>query len=44
MWNYYRDGMNNYANENNADIYQTDDSIARTSKPFEYKMKIKLAS
>ena len=44
QWNYYRDGMNDYANEKNADIYRKDDSIVATRKSFEYKMKIELAS
>ena len=36
--------MNDYANEKNADIYRTDDSIAATRKSFEYKIKIELAN
>ena len=37
--NYYRDGKNDYANEDNTDIYRADNSIAATSKSFEYKTK-----
>ena len=42
-WNYYRDRINDYANGDNADIYRADNSIAATSKSFEYKTKRELA-
>ena len=40
LWNYYRDGMNDDANENNTNISITDNSNTVTNKSFEYKAKI----
>ena len=39
QWNYYGDGMNDYANEDNVDIYRADNSIAVTSKFFSIRQK-----
>ena len=41
VWNFYRDEVNNDANENNADGYRIDNSETVTSKSLEYKTKIK---
>ena len=43
LWNYYRDEMNGYANENNDDDYGVNNEKKTTSKSFEYKTKIKEA-
>ena len=40
FWNYYRDEVNDDANENNADNYRTNNNKAVTSKSFKYKTKI----
>ena len=40
LWNYYRDEVNDNANENNADNYRIDNSNTLVSKSFEYKAKI----
>ena len=40
LWNYYRDEVNDDANEINADNYRIDNSKAVTSESFEYKKKI----
>ena len=41
LWNYYRNGVNDDANENN-DVrnYRIDNNKATTIKPSEYKTKI----
>ena len=36
--------MNDYANGDTADIYRADNSIAATTKSFEYKIKREHAS
>ena len=41
LWSYYREKMNNDANENNANNYRVDNSKTVTSKSFEYKAKIR---
>ena len=40
FWNYYKDEVNDDANENNADNYRTNNNKAMTSKSFKYKTKI----
>ena len=40
FWNYYRDEVNDDANENNADNYRTNNNKGMTSKSFKYKTKI----
>ena len=40
LWNYYRDEVNDDANENNAGNYRIDNSKTVTSKSFEYKTTI----
>ena len=40
LWNYYRDQVNDDANENNADSYMINNSKATTSKSFECNTKI----
>ena len=41
LWNYYRDEMNDDADENNAvDNHRENSSKTKTSRPFEYKTKI----
>ena len=41
LWNYFRDEMNDSANENNdADNYRTNNNKTTTSKSFAYKTKI----
>ena len=40
LWNYYRDEINDDANENNADSNKRDNNKTETSKSFEYKTKI----
>ena len=39
QWNYYGDRMNDYADEDNVDIYRADNSIAVTSKFFSIRQK-----
>ena len=39
LWNYYRDEMNDDANEDAAN-YRVNNNTAITSKPFEYKTKL----
>ena len=41
LWNYYRDEINDDANENHAARNKINNSKAITSKPFEYKAKLK---
>ena len=40
LWNYYRDQMNDDANENNTDSYMTNNSKSTTSKSFKCNIKI----
>ena len=40
LWSYYRDKVNDNANENNADNYRINNSKTITSKSFEYKTKL----
>ena len=40
LWNYYRDEVNDDANENNVDNYRTNNKKTTTSKYFKYKIKI----
>ena len=40
LWNYYRDKINDYANENNGANNRINNSKTKTSKSFEYKAKI----
>ena len=40
LWNYYRDEVNEDANENNVDNYRTNNKKATTSKYFKYKITI----
>ena len=40
MWNYHRDEMNYYANENNTVNYKVNNEKTTASKSFEYKIKI----
>ena len=40
LWNYYRDQINDDANENNNDDYCLNHEMVKISKPFEYKTKI----
>ena len=37
LWNFYRDETNNFAEENNADSYKTNNNKTTTNKFFEYK-------
>ena len=39
LWNYYRDKMDDDANENNADNYRIDNGKIGTGKSFGYKIK-----
>ena len=41
LWNYYRDDVNDDANENNADSCKINNNKTITSKSFEHKTKIK---
>ena len=40
LWNFYRDEVNDDANENTADNYTTNNKKRTTSNSFEYKTKI----
>ena len=40
LWNYYRDEINNNANENNAACNKINSNKRTTSKSFEYKTKL----
>ena len=40
LWSYFRDEMNDDANENNADNYKINNSNTITIKSFEYKTEI----
>ena len=40
LWNYYRDQINDDANENNNDDYSLSHEMVKTSKSFEYNTKI----
>ena len=41
LWNYYRDKINDSANENNdANNYRINNNKTTTSKSFEYKTKV----
>ena len=40
LWNYYRDEVNDNANENNAENYRINNKKTITSKSFEYKTKL----
>ena len=40
MWNYYRDKVNDDANENNDDDFRINNNETTTSKSFEYKAKM----
>ena len=40
LWNYYRDGINYDANENNNETNKINNNKTKTSKSFEYKTKI----
>ena len=40
LWNYYRDEINDDANENNAACNKINNSKTTTNKPFEYKTKL----
>ena len=40
LWNYYRDEVNDNANENNADNYRVNNNKAITRKSFKYKTKV----
>ena len=40
LWNYYRDEVNDAANENNDDDYRINNEKTITSKSFEYKTKL----
>ena len=40
LWNYYRDEVNDNANENNADSYRISNKKSITSESFKFKTKI----
>ena len=42
LWNYYRDEVNDDANENNAGNFRTNNNKTITSKDFKYKTKIRV--